>query len=140
MPGRNIQPLRALESEQFVRGGVPYEVVHTDAYVGELTRCWGKRRAEGEAQDANEARLAPKVRYEVRKVGWFRYAVVALQNQLLPPGTVVDVTPLRARHAFERAEDIIEADLGLPPTWRCACGGKPFVGKRCPRCGSAEAS
>jgi hypothetical protein len=124
--------------ETFTRDGVTYEVEHTDAYVGELGTRWTRGGAQKLANEMNVTRLAPSVRYEVRHKGWFSWAVVALQNKLLPPGTVRDDTPLRARATLDRAEDFIEADLGLPPTWRCACGGKPFVGKECPRCGSKQ--
>lgn len=123
--------------DTYTRDGVTYEVVETDAYVGELTRRWGKRAAQKEAAEANEARLAKSVRYEVRKVGWFRYAIVALQNQLLAPGTVRDAG-LLPRAVLDPVEDFINADLGLPRAWRCACGGRPFEGKRCPRCGAVE--
>lgn len=43
--------------------------------------------------------------------------------------------PQEVRYA---AEDAINADLGLPPVWRCRCGGRPFEGKPCPRCGRTE--
>lgn len=38
------------------------------------------------------------------------------------------------------AEDAVNRDLRLPPSWRCSCGGRPFVGHRCPRCGRDEAA
>jgi hypothetical protein len=121
----------------YVRDGVVYTIHETNAYVGELGRRWFRWRAQRLANESNAARLAPSLRYELRQVGTFRYAVVALQNQLLPPGAVPDAGRL-PRSVLNGAEDVIEADLGLPPTWRCACGGKPFVGKRCPRCGAIE--
>ena len=124
--------------ETFTRDGVTYTVEHTDAYVGELGTRWTRRGAQKLADQAMAERLSSSVRFEVRHSGWFRWAVVALQNKLLPPGAVPDATPLRARATLDAAEDVIEADLGLPATWRCACGGKPFVGKVCPRCGAKE--
>lgn len=42
--------------------------------------------------------------------------------------------PAAIRHG---AEDAINDELGLPPSWRCICGGRPFVPKACPRCGRA---
>ncbi len=119
----------------YERDGVTYEVVETDAYVGELTRCWGKRRALREAADANAARIAPSLRYAIRHVGFGRWAVIGLQNQLVPPGSVPDAGII-PRSVLDPVEDTINAELGLPPSWRCSCGGRPFVGKACPRCGN----
>lgn len=124
--------------ETYERDGEVYTVVHTDAYAGELGSKWTRRGAQKLADRSNAERRAPSVRYEVRHKGTFRWVVVALQNQLVPPGSVPDRTPPRLRAVFDVAEDVIEADLGLPATWRCPCGGKPFVGHSCPRCGSTQ--
>lgn len=123
--------------ETYERGGEVYTVVHTDAYAGELGSKWTRRGAQKLADRANAERRAPSVRYEVRHRGTFRWAVVALQNKLMPPGTVPDAG-LLPRPVLYSAEDAIEADLGLPATWRCPCGGKPFVGHSCPRCGATQ--
>lgn len=39
------------------------------------------------------------------------------------------------------AEDAVNAALwpGMPPVWRCLCGGRPFVGTSCSRCGRTQA-
>jgi hypothetical protein len=41
------------------------------------------------------------------------------------------LTP-EVRHGAEQA---INDSFGLPPVWVCRCGGRPFEGKPCPRCG-----
>lgn len=126
-----------MAAETFTRDGETYTVVHTDAYVGELGTKWTRRGAQKLADRSNAERRAPSVRYEVRHSGWLRWQVVALQNKLLAPDTVPDAG-LIPRSVLDRVENVIEMDLGLPPTWRCACGGKPFVGHSCPRCGAVE--
>jgi hypothetical protein len=45
------------------------------------------------------------------------------------------LTP-EVRHGAEQA---INDSFGLPPVWVCRCGGRPFEGKDCPRCGRPRA-
>lgn len=124
--------------ETYTRDGVTYTVEHTDAVVGELATRWTRRGAQKLADESNVTRRSMGVRYEVRHAGFLRWQVIALQNRLLPPGAAPDRTEVRHRHLFDQAEANINASLGLPRAWRCACGGRPFEGKACPRCGATE--
>jgi rubrerythrin len=89
---------------------------------------------------------------------WLRRALRRLRatRPAEPTPSPPEYTPEQVRQAEEReahsdrlltrevraeAEDNIMASLfgdRLPPVWRCRCGGRPFGGQHCPRCGRAE--